>query len=100
MNRLFTRLSSRRGTWLSPNNVRRQWREARKNTGLEWVIPKTFRKTVATHVDAEAGRKAVSEQLGHADEKVTDTHYIEPKPRRAPDVSHILQTLGAGSGTA
>lgn len=30
---------SRRGTWLSPHNVRRQWREARTATGLEWVTP-------------------------------------------------------------
>jgi integrase len=40
--------ASRRGTWLSPQNVRRQWRQARKDTGLEWVTPHTFRKTVAT----------------------------------------------------
>lgn len=31
--------ASRRGTWLSPNNVRRQWREARADTDLAWVTP-------------------------------------------------------------
>jgi hypothetical protein len=27
--------ATRRGTWLSPQNVRRQWRQARADTGLE-----------------------------------------------------------------
>jgi hypothetical protein len=29
--------ASRHGTWLSPNNVRRQWRQARADADLEWV---------------------------------------------------------------
>ncbi|MDG4750865.1 tyrosine-type recombinase/integrase [Micromonospora sp. WMMD718] len=29
--------ASRRGTWLSPNNVRRQWRQARAEADLDWV---------------------------------------------------------------
>jgi integrase len=86
---------SRRGTWLSPNNVRRQWRAARKDTGLEWVTPHTFRKTVATLIDREADTKAASEQLGHASQAITDTFYIE-KAKEAPDVSEVLQALGAG----
>jgi hypothetical protein len=51
--------TSRRGTWLSPNNVRRQWRQARAQTELGWVTPHTFRKTVATLIDRE-GRQAMS----------------------------------------
>jgi integrase len=86
---------SRRGTWLSPNNVRRQWREVRRDTGLEWVTPHTFRKTVATLLDREADTKSAAEQLGHANETITDTYYIE-KAKLAPDVSEVLQTLGAG----
>lgn len=35
--------ASRRGTWLSPNNVRRQWREARADTDLAWVTPPSAR---------------------------------------------------------
>jgi integrase len=84
---------SRRGTWLSPNNVRRQWRNARKDTDLEWVTPHTFRKTVATLLDREADTKTASEQLGHATEEVTTTYYIE-KAKLAPDVSDVLQILG------
>jgi integrase len=87
---------SRNGTWLSPNNVRRQWRAARDDTGLEWVVPHTFRKTVATLVDREADTKTASEQLGHTTEDVTATFYIE-KARVAPDVSAVLQQLGANA---
>lgn len=88
--------SSRKGTWLSPANVRRQWRQARKDTGLEWVVPHTFRKTVATLIDRESSTKAAAGQLGHASEEITNTYYIE-KPHVAPDSSELLETLGAGS---
>ena len=87
--------ASRRGTWLSPPNVRRQWRQARADTGLEWVTPHTFRKTVATLIDKEANAKDAASQLGHEDESITKRHYIE-KPTVAPDSSQILEKLGPG----
>lgn len=86
--------ASRRGTWLSPNNVRRQWRQARADTDLDWVTPHTFRKTVATLIKEETDTKSASAQLGHSSEEVTDTYYIA-KPVQAPDVSDILERLGA-----
>jgi integrase len=89
---------SRRGNWLSPNNVRRQWRQARTDTGLEWVTPYIFRKTVATLIDKEADRKSAAAQLGHANEQITAKHYIA-KPAIAPDVSDILNQLGAKPAT-
>jgi integrase len=89
--------ASRRGTWLSPNNVRRQWRQARADTGLTWVTPHTFRKTVATLIDKEADTKTAAAQLGHASEEITDTYYIA-KPVLVPDVSEILERLGADQG--
>jgi integrase len=73
--------------------VRRQWRQARAATGLDWVTPHTFRKTVATLIDKEADTKSAAAQLGHASEDVTDTYYIA-KPVLPPDVSHILEQLG------
>ncbi|MFY1673479.1 tyrosine-type recombinase/integrase [Plantactinospora sp. WMMB334] len=85
--------ASRRGTWLSPQNVRRQWRQARADAGLEWVTPHTFRKTVATLIDKEADAKRAAAQLGHATEQVTNKHYIV-KPTLAPDSSGILEQLG------
>jgi len=92
--------ASRRGTWLSPHNVRRQWREARADTGLEWVTPHTLRKTVATVIAQEADTKSAAAQLGHASEGITSTYYIA-KPILVPDVSDILEqfaTTGAGRG--
>ncbi len=86
--------TSRRGTWLSPNNVRRQWRQARADTDLAWVTPHTFRKTVATLIDKEANTKSAAAQLGHSSEDVTTTYYIA-KPAVAPDVSDILEQLGS-----
>lgn len=84
---------SRRGTWLSPHNVRRQWRQARTDTGLEWVTPHTFRKTVATLIDREADAKTAAAQLGHTSEDVTTVYYIE-KAHLAPDMSAVLGALG------
>jgi integrase len=85
--------ATRRGTWLSPNNVRRQWRQARTDVNLAWVTPHTFRKTVATLIDKEANTKSAAAQLGHASEEITNTYYIA-KPVLAPDVSEILEQLG------
>jgi integrase len=87
--------ASRRGTWLSPQNVRRQWRQARADTGLEWVTPHTARKTVASLIDKESDAKNAAGQLGHEDESITKKHYIV-KPAVAPDSSHILEKLGPG----
>src|SRR5881394_2980577 len=95
------RPAAMRVSWVSnsatrkfPNNVRRQWRQARADAGLEWVTPHTFRKTVATLIDKEADTKTAAAQLGHASEQITDTYYIA-KPILAPDVSEILEQLGA-----
>lgn len=68
--------ASRCGTWLSPNNVRRQWREAGADTDLAWVTPHTFRKTVATLIKEETDTKSAAAQLGHSSEEVTATYYI------------------------
>lgn len=53
-NAVFT---TRNGTWVSAHNVRRQWRAIRQGTGLEWVTPHAFRKTVATMTEREATSK-------------------------------------------
>jgi integrase len=89
---------SRRDTWLSPHNVRRQWRQARADTGLEWVTPHTFRKTVATLIDKEADTDQAAAQLGHGSKAVTRKHYIE-QPALAPDSSGILEQLGGDRAT-
>ena len=82
--------ASRNGTWMSANNVRRQWRSIRTEIGLEWVTPHVFRKTVATLIAREVGSKEAAEQLGHTSPSVTHRHYIE-RNNVAPDLSELLE---------
>ncbi|MFI5937852.1 tyrosine-type recombinase/integrase [Actinoplanes sp. NPDC051494] len=85
--------TSRNNTWLSPYNVGRQWREVRKQAGLDWVTPHSFRKTVATALGDAGKAEEASRQLGHASEEVTRAYYIA-KPSLAPDVTEVLNSLG------
>jgi integrase len=91
--------ASRNRTWLMPNNVRRQWRAARKDTGLDWVTPHTFRKTVATLIDHETDTDTAAAQLGHKSGEITKAHYIQ-KAHRAPDVTSVLDALGPDTATS
>jgi integrase len=54
---------TRNGTWQQVNNVERRWRQIRKDTGLDWVTPHTFRKTGATliseRVDTETAASCI-----------------------------------------
>ncbi|MFI1996318.1 tyrosine-type recombinase/integrase [Actinoplanes sp. NPDC020271] len=84
---------SRNNTWLSPYNVGRQWREVRNQAGLDWVTLHVFRKTVATALGDAGKTQEASRQLGHASEEVTKAYYIA-KPKLAPDVTDVLDTLG------
>jgi integrase len=86
--------ATRKGTWVSPQNVRRLWRQVRADTGLEWVTPHSFRRTVATIIDKEATADDAAAQLGHGSKEITKKHYIV-KPNVAPDSSDILEQLGA-----
>jgi integrase len=80
------------GSFRSPNNFRRQWRDAIAGTGYEWVTPHSFRRTVATLLDRERSTDDAAAQLGHSDTAVTKAHYIA-KAHRAPDVTDVLQQL-------
>jgi integrase len=82
----------RGGTWRHPHNVRTQWRQVRAAIGYDWVTPHTFRKTVATLVDKQAGSKTAADVLGHTSDEVTKAHYIV-QTFIAPDVSAILDQL-------
>lgn len=82
------------GTVRSPNNFRRQWRDAREGSGYEWVTPHVFRKTVATIIDREYGSKDAAAQLGHSGSAITERHYIE-KAAMAPDLTRALEKFAA-----
>ncbi|MDR0592735.1 MAG: tyrosine-type recombinase/integrase, partial [Bifidobacteriaceae bacterium] len=84
------------GTLRPPANFRRQWREARRDTGFEWVTPHTLRKTVATLLDRERTTADAAAQLGHSSPNATRTHYIH-KAHQAPDLTDVLQQLRPSS---
>ena len=83
---------TRNGTWQQVNNVERRWRQIRKDTGLDWVTPHTFRKTVATLISERVDTETASQQLGHSSPAITREFYIS-KPAIAADVAHVLDEL-------
>ncbi len=85
---------TRNGTWQQVNNVERRWRQIRKDTGLDWVTPHTFRKTVATLISERVDAETASQQLGHSSPAITREFYIS-KPAIAADVAHVLEELAA-----
>lgn len=87
---------TRAGTLREPANVRRLWRAARTSAGYDWVTPHTFRKTVATLIDAESGAHDAAAQLGHSRASVTLNHYVQ-RAAVAPDVSSVLEQLHSES---
>jgi len=84
--------STRNGTWQQVNNVERRWRQIRKDAGLEWVTPHTFRKTVATMISERVDAETAFRQLGHSSPAITREFYIS-KPAIAGDVAHVLEEL-------
>jgi integrase len=84
---------TRNGTWQQVNNVERRWRQIRHGTGLDWVTPHTFRKTVATLISERVGAETASQQLGHSSPAITREFYIS-KPTIAADVADVLEELG------
>jgi integrase len=81
-------------------NIERRWRQIRQDTGLEWVTPHTFRKTVATLVAEEVDSDTAAQQLGHSSASVTKEFHIA-RPALAAEVSAVLQSLShpAPAGT-
>ncbi len=69
--------------------------QIREDTGLDWVTPHTFRKTVATLISERVDADTASQQLGHASPAITREFYIS-KPAIAADVAHILEELAGG----
>jgi integrase len=68
---------TRNGTWQQVNNVERRRRQVRKDTGLEWVTPHTFPKTLATLVSARVDADTASQQLGHSSPAITRERWPE-----------------------
>lgn len=69
--------ASETGTWRDPSNYRAHFRQVRKIAELDWVTPKTIRKTVATTIYTADGLDNSSQQLGHSEVGVTEKHYVQ-----------------------
>jgi integrase len=82
--------SSRNGTPLIPNNVRRQLRSAMAAVGIEGVTPHMLRRSVATAINAQASVDLAAELLGHTDPKITIRHYIRRNEMVNPVTADLL----------
>ncbi|MDR2973501.1 MAG: site-specific integrase, partial [Propionibacteriaceae bacterium] len=83
--------SSRNGTPLTMNNVRRQLRHVLAWSGIEGVTPHMFRRTVATTINQAADIDLAAELLGHVDPRITIQHYIRRDEMVNPATAAILE---------
>lgn len=91
--------ATRNGTFITPNNLRRQLRavlaaaDLPASLGLDALTPHVLRKTVATTIDAGASSALAAELLGHSSTLITETFYIQPTKRVNPATATILEAL-------
>lgn len=85
--------SSRNGTPLTTNNVRRQLRHVLDLAGIEGVTPHMFRRTAATAINDRASVELAAALLGHTDPRTTLRHYI----RRDEMVNPVTAVLLDGA---
>lgn len=76
------------GNAIPLSSAQRALRGARPKE-LEWVTFHTIRKTVATMIANEQGADAAMVQLGHADLRITQQHYLQ-RPELGPNVTDLL----------
>ncbi|UKA61988.1 tyrosine-type recombinase/integrase [Arthrobacter sp. FW306-04-A] len=68
------------GTLRDPSAVHKQWRTVRSCLKLDWVTSHTFRKTLATLLDAQGlSARVGADQLGHAQVSMTQDVYMGRK---------------------
>jgi integrase len=85
-----------RGGYRDRNNVEKDFRKVREGTAFEWVVPHTYRKTVATLLDAGGlSARTIADQLGHSRISMTQDVYMG---RRAvdPAAASALDSLFSG----
>jgi len=75
--------ATRNGTWYTTSNMQRAWGKIRDAAGLpelDGVTFHTFRRTVATQIDAVLDAERAAGQLGHGSTAVTEASYINRSP--------------------
>jgi integrase len=86
------------GGYRDRQNVERAFRTVRNDTEFDWVIPHSYRKTVATLMDRGGlSARTIADQLGHSRISMTQDFYLG---RRAVDdsASWALEELGERNG--
>jgi integrase len=83
--------SSRTGTPLTTNNVRRQLRDIMDAADIADVTPHRFRRTVATTINEIGGLLLAAELLGHTDPQITAQHYIHRDEAVNPITAELLE---------
>ena len=69
--------ASTAGGYRDRENVERAFRAVRAGTEFEWVVPHTYRKTVATLLDAQGvSARLIADQLGHSRVSMTQDVYL------------------------
>lgn len=65
------------GTLRDPDGMSRQWRRVRDALGFEWVVTHSFRKTLATMIDAAGlSARVGADHLGHRQVSMTQNVYM------------------------
>ncbi|GAA2973852.1 tyrosine-type recombinase/integrase [Microbacterium terrae] len=87
---------TRNGTPLTPNNVRRTFREMLASVGLDEaeISPHAFRRTGATLLANRLDIETAAEVLGHSTPATTRDHYVEPSHAVDAVSALVLQRLG------
>jgi len=84
------------GTLRDPDGVSKQWRRVREALGYEWVTSHTFRRTLATIIDAEGMSARIgADQLGHRHVSMTQDVYMGRGVVHAEVAEALDRTIGA-----
>jgi len=90
--------STRVGTPLTTNNVRRLLRQITEDASIPDVTPHRFRRTVATTVNEVGGLLLAAELLGHSDPQITVQHYIQRNEAVNPITAEMLDRQFGSTG--
>jgi integrase len=84
------------GGYRDRNNIEKDFHKVRAGTPFEWVIPHTYRKTVATLLDAGGlSARIIADQLGHSRISMTQDVYLGRRAVHAAAAT-ALDTLFSG----
>lgn len=87
---LFT---SRSGDFYNVDTAGSQLRDFKARHGIEGFTYRSLRKAVATAIASELGAGAARDHLGHSDQKVTESYYIQAETPYGPDARDLLDEL-------